>query len=241
MDTEALSSLPRSRKEAKELGLPKYFTGKPCANGHLTYKLTSNYKCKQCSLDWANNKLKTDPEFAAAEREKCRIRNALRYKNDPEYRARMDAHSARWGREQRRNNEEFRVRHNERTSTYKRLNPHMASERLRFRRKHDPVFAAHSTCRDRLKHAFNLGPVENDSVFGHLGYHPKDLYAHIESLFSEGMHWGNRGEWEIDHVRPVSSFPIDNLDASEVHALSNLRPVWKEANMRKGSAWEGAE
>lgn len=237
MDADELNALPRSRKEAKALGIPRYFTGKPCNNGHITYKLTSNYKCQQCSLDWVNNKLRTDPEFAAEEREKCRVRNALRYKTDPEFKAKMDAYSASWSRKQRETNEEFRIKHNERTKEFKRNNRHLASARLRFRRKHDEVFAAQSMCRDRLKHAFDLGRVENDAAFGHLGYHPRDLYEHIESLFVEGMSWDNRGEWHIDHIMPVSAFT--EFTPAIVHALPNLRPVWKEENMRKGNKWSG--
>ena len=44
-----LSTLPRTRKEAQELGSKYYFTGKPCNKGHLAAKYTSARKCLACS------------------------------------------------------------------------------------------------------------------------------------------------------------------------------------------------
>ncbi|EPL59945.1 hypothetical protein B382_23848 [Stutzerimonas stutzeri B1SMN1] len=223
------------------MGLPKYFTGKPCANGHITYKLTSNYKCQQCSLDWINNKLRSDEKFAAQEREKCRIRNSERYKADKQFKAARDAYSAAWSRKQRASNESFRIYHNKRTSAFKRANPELGAARMRHRRKHDPDFQCQMLCRDLLKRAINLGFRKNQSSYDHLGYHPADLRTHIESLFSEGMSWQNRSEWHVDHIRPVSSFKGEDINPRVINALSNLMPVWKEQNLRKGSAWASKE
>lgn len=36
------------RKEAKLNGLSKYFTGKPCKNGHLSFRNVSSCHCCQC-------------------------------------------------------------------------------------------------------------------------------------------------------------------------------------------------
>lgn len=69
-----------------------------------------------------------------------------------------------------------------------------------------------------------------------LGYSPKELRAHIEALFVEGMSWDNYGEWEIDHIRPISDFELWDVEvAKRVHALPNLRPVWREVNQSKGA------
>ena len=37
-----------SRKKAKERGLNRYFTGKPCKRGHVVARYTSNCKCPLC-------------------------------------------------------------------------------------------------------------------------------------------------------------------------------------------------
>lgn len=38
------------RKDAKALGLSKYFTGKPCKHGHVEERRTDNGNCKECEL-----------------------------------------------------------------------------------------------------------------------------------------------------------------------------------------------
>ena len=40
-----------TRAEAKALGLKKYFTGKPCKNGHIAERFLSGYTCLECSRD----------------------------------------------------------------------------------------------------------------------------------------------------------------------------------------------
>lgn len=74
------------------------------------------------------------------------------------------------------------------------------------------------------------------------GYSLSALRMHLERQFSSGMNWGNYagscpfGEqqvWHIDHIIPKRSFV--RSDVSACFALSNLRPVWRKENMRKGA------
>jgi hypothetical protein len=69
-----------------------------------------------------------------------------------------------------------------------------------------------------------------------LGYSALELKEHIESQFTEGMSWDNHGEWEVDHIKPVSSFDKD-IHPSIVNALSNLQPLWWEENRVKGNVY----
>lgn len=43
-----MDKLPVSRAEAKALGAPQYFTGKPCKQGHLVPKFTCSGSCTEC-------------------------------------------------------------------------------------------------------------------------------------------------------------------------------------------------
>src|SRR3546814_9720873 len=59
-----------------------------------------------------------------------------------------------------------------------------------------------------------------------VGYTVADLMAHLERQFLPGMSWDNRGEWHIDHIRPLCSFEFTSLDDPqfrEAWALTNLR------------------
>jgi hypothetical protein len=79
--------------------------------------------------------------------------------------------------------------------------------------------------------ARELGSVEEI-----LGY-PIDVLAnHLENQFSEGMSWEERSKWHIDHIRPRSSFSVNQI--KEAFALENLRPVWAKENLKKGKKWQ---
>lgn len=67
-----------------------------------------------------------------------------------------------------------------------------------------------------------------------VGYKLAALVCQLESQFEIGMTWENYGEWELDHVRPVSSFDFSDESAVRVcWALSNLQPLWMSDNRRK--------
>lgn len=65
-----MKSLPKSRSEAKELNSPHYFTGKPCKNGHVSFRYTLKGGCGECSRLYAAKSLREDPERIKANKEK---------------------------------------------------------------------------------------------------------------------------------------------------------------------------
>jgi len=68
-------------------------------------------------------------------------------------------------------------------------------------------------------------------------YTLEDLKKHLEKQFSEGMNWENYGEWHIDHIRPISSYVIENYEDKsfkDCWSLNNLRPLWAKENLSKG-------
>lgn len=71
-----------------------------------------------------------------------------------------------------------------------------------------------------------------------LGYIWPELKSHLESQFDEEMSWDNWGEvWEIDHIKPISSFrycSINDPEFLECWGLQNMRPLTKEENVKKG-------
>jgi len=69
-----------------------------------------------------------------------------------------------------------------------------------------------------------------------VGYTCEDLMPHLESQFEEGMSWGNKGKWHIDHIIPRSRFNFDSPEDAEFKecwALNNLQPLWAEDNLAK--------
>jgi hypothetical protein len=70
-----------------------------------------------------------------------------------------------------------------------------------------------------------------------VGYTLEELIRHLERQFERGMSWANYGVgWNIDHIRPVSSFRFATIAdplVTECWALTNLRPLWRLDNLGK--------
>ena len=66
---------------------------------------------------------------------------------------------------------------------------------------------------------------------GLVGYTLEDLIKHLETQFNDKMNWTNYGNyWEIDHIKPISSFGYivpEDKEFKLCWALSNLRPLSK--------------
>lgn len=68
------------------------------------------------------------------------------------------------------------------------------------------------------------------------GWSLDDLLHHLSPLLEEGMTFQNWGEWQIDHVIPVSLVEFqDEYDQSfkDVWSLQNLAPLWAFDNNSK--------
>ena len=68
-----------------------------------------------------------------------------------------------------------------------------------------------------------------------VGCNSDQLRAHIESQWRPGMHWGNYGQWHIDHIIPLAAFDLTkDKDKRTASHFSNLQPLWHWENTAKG-------
>jgi hypothetical protein len=72
-----------------------------------------------------------------------------------------------------------------------------------------------------------------------LGCSWEELKSHIESKFKEGMDWGNRALWHIDHVIPLASAK-NQKELMELANYKNLQPLWAVENFKKGATLDQA-
>lgn len=71
-----------------------------------------------------------------------------------------------------------------------------------------------------------------------IGCNPEELRAYIESQWSPGMTWDNHchSGWHIDHKRPLASFDLtDPEQQARAFHYTNLQPLWKSDNLKKGA------
>jgi hypothetical protein len=77
-----------------------------------------------------------------------------------------------------------------------------------------------------------------------VGYYPKrnaskhsfaKVGAPVAAQFRAGMRWELYRQWEVDHIMPLSSArtPIELIALCH---YSNLQPLWRSDNLRKGGA-----
>lgn len=108
--------------------------------------------------------------------------------------------------------------------------------RAKRRRVEDPVYAMRCRVRSSLAKSLRKRRLNKAvSTVSAVGMLWKNLPAYIESLFLPGMTWGNRGEWEVDHIVPLALAKTEQ-DVLELSHYSNLRPLWKKDNLLKSDS-----
>lgn len=105
-------------------------------------------------------------------------------------------------------------------------------KRYKERYRNDIDFKLKKIYRNLLKRTILY---KTDSTYEILGYTYLELKSNIESKFKENMSWENYGEWEIDHIIPISHFDLKTVEPKVVHSLDNLQPLWREENIKKGN------
>lgn len=73
-----------------------------------------------------------------------------------------------------------------------------------------------------------------------IGCSRDELITHLESKFTEGMNWGNRGKkrgmWQIDHIKPYTDFDLTDHEQVKICVhYTNLQPLWGRDNIIKSN------
>jgi hypothetical protein len=183
---------------------------KKCVNENDTIRRESNeYKKKKKEYDnlyYEQNQEKIKnrkKEYHIENREEILEKKGI-YRSVPENRERSKKYI-----------KKYKVENKEKYYAYRKRNPHIIAWRNMLYRT-----------------LIHLGTKKEGDTKEMLGYSAVQLKHHIEKQFLEGMSWENHGEWEIDHIKPLTKFDEFSL-VSEVNALSNLQPLWKDDNREK--------
>ena len=135
-----------------------------------------------------------------------------------------------------------RRRKNRRSTSDKRIKENKKRSQLRLRqirRGGQLSYRIRTSLRTRLLLAVKSG-YKNGSAVRNLGCSISDFKLYIEFLWKPGMSWDNWGRskecWQLDHIRPLSSFDLENKDqlAKACH-YTNIQPLWSLDNQKKGS------
>jgi len=115
---------------------------------------------------------------------------------------------------------------------WKESNPNYERDRYR----NDVAFRLRRIVSARVSAA--LGSDKSCRTIKLLGCDADHLKRHLESQFKDGMDWGQRGLWHVDHHLPLAAFDLTDLKQQRyAFHWSNLSPLWAEENQRKSDKY----
>ena len=165
------------------------------------------------------------PEYRDAERARYE-----RLKQDPE-----------WVAKNKQAAREWRVKNPERFKELQRRwrdrNPGWVNEYIKRRYAADPEFALAYKLRARVYQAIKAsGASKSGRTEELVGCSIEFLRQHIERQFKGKMSWDNPSSFHIDHIVPVSSFDLTNVQQQRVaFNWQNMRPLSPKKNLSKGA------
>ncbi len=128
---------------------------------------------------------------------------------------------------------EFNKKYSKRLEVKEREN-----KRKQKKRDTDPIFRLNNSLSFGVLKSLKTNKISKNRRHWEnlVGYSKKILKQHLEKQFKKGMTWDNYGEWQIDHIVPLSFFKYNSTNDVEFKycwSLHNLQPLWKEENYRK--------
>jgi len=243
---------PKTKREAKSDGVRWYNTGVPCKRGHLSNRSVATGQCLGCvALRNAQPKTKelvkaASAAYYAREDVKARKRSYSlnRYHSIPGVKEKNRSSDKRRSASEKRKRwrSEFAKTPKQREKQKRFRSSEKRREWLRDnfqKRKQDHNFRLKYILRNRLAMALKRG-TKTGSAIRDLGCSVEYLRKHLERQFKVGMSWENFGKgarmWNIDHVIPLSSFDLSDLEQVKVAVnYKNLQPLWQSDNSRKGA------
>ena len=122
-----------------------------------------------------------------------------------------------------------------RQKKYRLINKEISNKRERDRKINNPLYKLIHDIRNLIGISIkNKGYTKKSKTYNILGCTFEEFKFHLESQFTEGMTWDNRGKWHLDHIYPVSR-AIDEEHLIRLNHYTNFQPLWAEDNIKKGN------
>tara|TARA_R110000782_G_scaffold6934_1_gene23555 strand:+ start:100 stop:726 length:627 start_codon:yes stop_codon:yes gene_type:complete len=119
---------------------------------------------------------------------------------------------------------------------WREKNPKYANEWQKNERKNNPQYRIKFNLRERMRKALK-GNWKQGKTVELLGLSILEYKEYLSKQFDENMTWDNYGVyWEIDHIKPCSSFDLTNLEEQkECFIFTNTQPMIISDNRRKSN------
>lgn len=217
-----------SRKSALELGLPTYFTGKPCKNGLIAPRTARWAKCQclKCKADDSKSSIRYYQQNTA----KCQARNKRQYEKDQEARKEY-AKQQHWANKDRAN-EYSRAYYRENSDRIKKLaREYTAANRASCAEKSRIRSAEHYRNNpDKYLDAFHRRRAAKlraiPSWYGELD----DFVMREAHELCRTRRLATGTPWHVDHA-----VPLQGIEASGLHCAHNIQVIPSRLNIAKGN------
>jgi uncharacterized protein YaaR (DUF327 family) len=154
-----------SRKEAASLGLTRYFSGKPCRNGHVAERYTKKSTCVQCDSERHLAKNLTTDELSRRNARQAKSKRAWRARRPEHNKAKSAEYRANECKEKKRQGmKAWRERNAEHLKSYKYANRERENARQREANAKNPEIAKRKRERYKLKNPERYKQVIKDWV-----------------------------------------------------------------------------
>jgi len=197
-----------------------------------------NKQCREC------NEVKLVEDFykGRAKCKKCITTRSLKYYTDDKD-SRKKYKTDNWKRISKKN-AEYHQKNKKRQNQQKRdwyYNKGGRERTYEYQKEYNkiPKVAAARSYRESFRGVLDrIGTKKEKHTIDYVGYSAEDFKKHIESLWTEGMTWGNhgigKGKWQVDHYKEVMQFLDEGITNPKIiHALSNLQPLWHDEHSKK--------
>jgi hypothetical protein len=102
----------------------------------------------------------------------------------------------------------------------------------------DPIFKMSHNVRCRIREFLTQKKLnKKNKTIEIIGCNQTELKLFLEKKFKHGMTWDNYGSWHIDHIIPLSS-AINESEILKLCHFTNLQPLWKTENLKKGNNFQ---
>ena len=176
-------------------------------------------RCKDCHLEYKRN----NP-----------MENEYNRRNYLKYQEKKKAYSRKYKEENAEQVKQYNLEYNARPIV--KLSKRIKNiEYEKQRMKNDPVYKLRRTLSSKISQAITgSGYTKRAKAFDVLGVSYKFVRNYLERQFQEGMSWDNYGEWQIDHIKPLSSAETEQ-DVINLNHYTNLQPLWSRENREKNN------
>ncbi|MCK9369768.1 hypothetical protein M0R04_07680 [Candidatus Dojkabacteria bacterium] len=235
-----------SRKEAKALGLNKYFTGKPCCKGHISQRELGSGSCLVCKTQWNIDnpeKIKNNYKQYYKNNKETVLSYHTQYRKDNAEKLSTQGkvydkiHAVEISAKKRQYRMDNIGAAMLRESNYRKSNPEkVCTTRTLYRKKRrliDPLYKMTEDVRNLIRSSMARGGFSKSGRTSQiLGCSFEEFKVYIEDQFTEGMSWDNHGKWHYDHIYPVAK-ATDEAHLIEINHYTNFQPLWALDNILK--------